>query len=87
MTFISTLIALVVLPLNLLLYGSLTYGINMLHDIDWSAFFLSISVILSAFLLGLCYSAATDSQEFRYYAYAVSHYLILFPEFYELHVK
>jgi len=71
MTFISTLIALVVLPLNLLLYGSLTYGINMLHDIDWSAFFLSISVILSAFLLGLCYSAATDSQEFRYYAYAL----------------
>eukprot|EP00976_Prorocentrum_cordatum_P092951 1189165-Prorocentrum_minimum.AAC.1 len=53
MTAASTLASVAMLPLNVLLYISTSYSDNVYDDINWSALFASISVVVSAVTLGL----------------------------------
>ena len=61
MTAISTMISLLMLPLNLLLYAKLTYEEDILGSIDWVALFVSLAVVILAITSGLYVSAKLNS--------------------------
>lgn len=57
MTAISTLLSTVMLPTNLILYTRWTYSSAVVKSLDWSALFVSLTVVLSGISCGLLASA------------------------------
>lgn len=72
MTSISTLLSVVLLPCNLLLYTFLAYGKeaeeSVLDHISWEALFVSLLVVIAAVATGLCASHKIKSKTFRIWA-------------------
>lgn len=65
MTAISTLLSVIMLPANLMLYARLSYEGNILDILDWWALFTAIAIVIGAISLGLFCSARFDSHKFH----------------------
>jgi len=69
MTAMSTLLSVLLLPSNLLLYTHLTYGhdydSNILKQVKWIKLFVSLCVVIAGILIGLYCSAQVRSKRFR----------------------
>lgn len=61
MTAISTLLSVIALPLNLLLYAKLTYKEDVVGSIDWVSLFIALTVVILAISIGLYISATLHS--------------------------
>lgn len=61
MTAISTLLSVIALPLNLLLYAKLTYKEDVVGSIDWLSLFIALTVVILAISIGLYVSATLHS--------------------------
>jgi len=57
MTAISTLLSVIMLPLNLLIYAKITYKADVIANIDWVSLFTALIVVILAIFLGLLTSA------------------------------
>jgi predicted Na+-dependent transporter len=68
MTAISTLLSTFMLPLNLLIYASLSYDAEVIQKLDWWAIFISLGIVLSAIALGLLASEKFNSHNFNLHA-------------------
>lgn len=70
MTAISTILSVVLLPANLFLYSHAAYGISadgedLLKNIDFSALFISLCIVVIAILVGLCCSYKFNDERFH----------------------
>ena len=65
MTAISTLLSVVMLPLNLLLYTRFSYEDDVVSNLDWASLFTALAVVISAITLGLFASAKVKSHRFN----------------------
>lgn len=65
MTAISTILSIVMLPLNLLLYTHFSYEGDILANLDWNSLFLALVIVIGAIALGLTCSAKIKSRKFN----------------------
>lgn len=65
MTGISTLVSVVMLPLNLVIYTWSTYSNEVVKSLDWFALFLSLIVVLGGITSGVLTSAWYNSTRFN----------------------
>ena len=75
LTAVSTILSLVMLPANLLLYVNAAFGFgsddggkSILENIDWASLFISVTVVIFAVGLGLCASIKISSHRFNTFA-------------------
>jgi predicted Na+-dependent transporter len=73
LTGISTLISIIMLPVNLLLYVKMTYNADVVKELDWLSIVKSLVIVLSAIGLGLLASAKCHSHSFNLNANRVSY--------------
>ena len=74
MTAISTLVSVVMLPVNLLLYTKTSFDADVVSQLDWGSLFISIAVVTSAIGLGLFTSAYIQSFTFNLFANKVGNF-------------
>ena len=65
MTAISTLLSIIMLPLNLLVYAKYSYEDDIIHSLDWGSLFTALVVVIGAITLGLFCSAKVRSHKFN----------------------
>lgn len=65
MTAISTLLSIVMLPTNLLLYSRYSYNDDIVELLDWTSLIMSLVVVIGAITLGLFCSAKIHSHRFN----------------------
>eukprot|EP00565_Helicotheca_tamesis_P003867 CAMPEP_0185726574 /NCGR_PEP_ID=MMETSP1171-20130828/2515_1 /TAXON_ID=374046 /ORGANISM="Helicotheca tamensis, Strain CCMP826" /LENGTH=549 /DNA_ID=CAMNT_0028394959 /DNA_START=171 /DNA_END=1820 /DNA_ORIENTATION=- len=65
MTAISTLMSIIMLPVNLVIYATSSYSGAVVKSLDWGALFTSLTVVISAILLGLYCSYRIKSHKFN----------------------
>mmetsp|Transcript_2712 Transcript_2712/g.3839 ORF Transcript_2712/g.3839 Transcript_2712/m.3839 type:complete len:310 (+) Transcript_2712:684-1613(+) len=65
MTAISTLLSVIMLPLNLLLYAKYSYEDDIVKNLDWASLFIALIVVIGAIGLGLFCSAKINSFKFN----------------------
>jgi hypothetical protein len=65
MTAISTLLSVVMLPVNLVLYATSTYSSAVVKALDWNALFVSLVVVIGGIVSGVVCSAAYNSHRFN----------------------
>ena len=68
MTAISTLMSVIMLPLNLILYSRGSYNADVVNNVDWVSLFIALGIVITAIGLGLYSSAAVHSPKFNLYA-------------------
>ena len=68
MTTISTLLSIVMLPVNLLLYANHAYEADVVAALDWEALFMSLFIVISAIGLGLICAANITWPPFPVFA-------------------
>ena len=56
------------LPVNLLIYTSVSYEKDVVDNLDWGALMLSLCIVISAILLGIFSSHKLNSKSFRRWA-------------------
>jgi predicted Na+-dependent transporter len=78
MTAISTILSVVTLPANLLLYANISYNADVTSDLDWPAVFLAIAIVISAISFGLFCSYHLHSHKFNILANQVGNVSGLF---------
>jgi predicted Na+-dependent transporter len=66
MTAISTILSIVTLPVNLLIYAKLTYEDDVIAIIDWGGLFVSLTVVILAISFGLLASYHFNSHNFNF---------------------
>jgi predicted Na+-dependent transporter len=65
MTALSTLLSVVFMPLNLLIYTRYSYEDDVIDNLDWASLFLSLAIVISAVGLGLLCSWKVHSHRFN----------------------
>uniref|UniRef100_A0A6U9VVP2 Bile acid:sodium symporter n=1 Tax=Pseudo-nitzschia australis TaxID=44445 RepID=A0A6U9VVP2_9STRA len=65
MTGISTLLSVIMLPLNLVIYTTGSYSDEVVKSLDWFALFLSLVVVLGGITSGVLMSAWCNSTRFN----------------------
>ena len=65
MTGISTLLSVIMLPLNLVIYTTGSYSDEVVKSLDWFALFLSLVVVLGGIASGVLMSAWCNSTRFN----------------------
>ena len=65
MTAISTILSVIALPLNLLLYAKLSYDADVIKDLDFVSVFVALCVVISSIGLALYLSHACHSYRFN----------------------
>lgn len=68
MTTISTLLSVIMLPVNLILYATTSYSKDVVQSLDWYALFLSLTVVIGGIFSGLICSTTIKSRRFQLYA-------------------
>ena len=72
MTALSTIFSIVFLPANLILYSYAVYGRGeIFKSVDFTALFVSISLVITAIILGFCSSHYLQSKTFQKIANAL----------------
>jgi len=81
-TAISTLLSMIFLPLNLVIYSKLTFDSDVVESLDWRSLFVSLLIVCAAIMIGLTCSAYFKSFEFNIIANKVGNFsglmLVLF---------
>jgi predicted Na+-dependent transporter len=72
MTTMSTLLSVIMLPVNLVLYASTTYSDEVVKSLDWKALFVSLVVVIGGIFTGLLCSATVNSPRFNLIANKVN---------------
>jgi predicted Na+-dependent transporter len=65
MTAISTVLSVVTLPANLLLYAKLSYDADVTSNLDWRSVFIALAIVISAIASGLICSYYVQSHGFN----------------------
>ena len=65
MTAISTILSILALPANLLLYANVSYHADVTRDLDWVSVFVALAIVISAIALGLFCSYSCHSHRFN----------------------
>ena len=65
MTAISTILSVVMLPANLLIFTKYSYDADVLSNLDWTALFMALLIVMVAITLGLICSAKFHSRHFN----------------------
>lgn len=65
MTAASTLLSVIFLPLNLLIYTRFSYEADVIGNLDWKSVFIALILVIAAIALGLYCSANSKSVEFN----------------------
>lgn len=65
MTAISTILSVIALPVNLLLYAKFSYDADVTSDLDWISVFVALGIVISAITLGLYVSYKCHSYKFN----------------------
>mmetsp|Transcript_43899 Transcript_43899/g.81634 ORF Transcript_43899/g.81634 Transcript_43899/m.81634 type:complete len:653 (-) Transcript_43899:86-2044(-) len=65
MTAISTLLSIVMLPINLTIYTTFSYSGDVVKNLDWISLFVSLVVVIGAIGSGLFCSAKVHSHRFN----------------------
>ena len=65
MTAISTLMSIVMLPINLLIYASISYSNEVVKNLDWGDLFISLVVVIGGISGGVISSAVMNSTRFN----------------------
>jgi predicted Na+-dependent transporter len=65
MTAISTILSVIALPANLLLYSKFSYDDDVVSLLDWTSLFTALIVVIGAIALGLICSAKIHSHRFN----------------------
>ena len=68
MTAMSTVLSVVALPVNLMIYTRLSYDDDVVSSLDWTALFTSLAIVLFAIGLGLYTSERLNSHNFNLHA-------------------
>jgi predicted Na+-dependent transporter len=68
MTAISTILSVIALPANLLLYANISYERDITADLDWQSVFIALAIVISAIVLGLYSSYRCHSYKFNIWA-------------------
>ena len=68
MTAISTLMSVILMPANLLLYCNASYDADVVQSIDFNSLFIALTVVISAIGIGLLASAKVHSYRFNIFA-------------------
>mmetsp|Transcript_17104 Transcript_17104/g.36941 ORF Transcript_17104/g.36941 Transcript_17104/m.36941 type:complete len:415 (-) Transcript_17104:345-1589(-) len=74
MTAISTLLSVVLMPLNLLVYCKYAYEADVVQSLDFNSLFIALAVVISAIGLGLLASAKVHSYRFNILANKMGSY-------------
>jgi len=74
MTAISTVLSVILMPANLLLYSRFVYDADIVQNIDFNALFIALSMVISAIGLGLFASAKVHSYKFNILANKLGNY-------------
>ena len=74
MTAISTLLSVVLMPLNLLLYCQYAYEADVVQSLDFNSLFIALTIVISAIGLGLGASAKVHSFRFNILANKIGNY-------------
>ena len=80
MTAISTLLSVVMLPFNLLIYARVAYKEDVVALLDWASLFTALVVVILAISLGLFVSAYTHSFRINVLANKVCILIISFRQ-------
>lgn len=72
MTAISTVLSIIALPANLLLYANISYAADVTSDLDWRSVFIALAIVISAIALGLYCSYRCHSYRFNIFCNKVS---------------
>jgi len=75
MTAISTLMSVILMPANLLLYCNAAYDADVVQSIDFNSLFIALTVVISAIGTGLFASAKIHSYRFNIFANKVRTYI------------
>jgi predicted Na+-dependent transporter len=65
MTAISTILSVIFLPMNLLIYATYSYDDDVVENLDWTALFIALCIVIGAISLGLFFSAKVNSPNFN----------------------
>jgi len=65
MTTISTLLSMIMLPVNLIIYTNISYSSNVVKSLDWSALFISLITVIGGIFSGFICSANVKSLHFN----------------------
>jgi len=68
MTAFSTLLSVVMLPLNLMLYSKFTFEAHIVESLDFISLFIALLVVILAIGLGILSSAYIKSYKFNLFA-------------------
>ncbi|KAL3783791.1 hypothetical protein HJC23_000380 [Cyclotella cryptica] len=74
MTAISTLLSVILMPANLLLYCRASYDADVVQSIDFDSLFIALTVVISAIGFGLLASAKVHSYRFNIFANKLGNY-------------
>ncbi|KAL7541231.1 hypothetical protein ACHAXR_011249 [Thalassiosira sp. AJA248-18] len=74
MTAISTIMSVVLMPLNLLMYCKYAYHADVVASLDFNSLFIALTVVISAIGLGIAASAKVKSTRFNNLANKVGNY-------------
>jgi len=74
MTAISTLLSVVLMPANLLIYSRYAYDADIVESLDFNSLFIALTVVISAIGLGLFASAKVHSYKFNIFANKLGNY-------------
>mmetsp|Transcript_8785 Transcript_8785/g.21322 ORF Transcript_8785/g.21322 Transcript_8785/m.21322 type:complete len:398 (-) Transcript_8785:157-1350(-) len=74
MTAISTLLSVILMPLNLLIYCNHAYDADVVQTLDFNSLFTALMIVMSAIGLGLFASAKIHSYRFNVLANKVGNY-------------
>ena len=77
MTAISTVLSVLALPANLLLYANISYEAHVTEQLDWRSVFIALAIVISAISIGLYCSYRFHSYKFNIIANKVN------PSFYQ----
>lgn len=74
MTAISTLLSVILMPMNLLIYCKYAYEADVVENLDFNSLFIALTVVITAIGLGLFASAKVHSYKFNILANKLGSY-------------
>ena len=74
MTAISTLLSVILMPMNLLIYCKYAYEADVVKSLDFNSLFIALTIVISAIGLGLFASAKIHSYKFNILANKVGNF-------------
>jgi predicted Na+-dependent transporter len=65
MTAISTMLSIIMLPINLMMYAKFSFEADVVAALNWRSLFIALAVVIGAIILGLFTSYMVHSHSFN----------------------